>query len=59
MMTGPFVPSPVIDPEFLGKVGALMDGCSTEREISLMSGNGVLVVSRVRGVNAHPLNPGL
>ena len=32
----------VIDPKTLGKVAVLMGGRSAERDISLMSGNGVL-----------------
>ena len=39
--------------EFEGKVGVLMGGRSAEREISLMSGNGVLAALRARGVDAH------
>jgi len=59
MSTGPFVPNPTIDPKSLGKVGVLMGGRSAEREISLMSGNGVLAALRARGVDAHPFDPGL
>jgi D-alanine-D-alanine ligase len=39
------------------KVAVLMGGSSMEREISLMSGNGVLLALRSRGVNAHPFDP--
>ncbi len=41
----------------LGKVAVLMGGRSSEREVSLMSGNGVLQALRSRGVDAHPFDP--
>jgi D-alanine-D-alanine ligase len=34
-----------------------MGGSSAEREISLMSGNGVLKALRAKGVDAHPFDP--
>ena len=40
-----------------GKVAVLMGGKSAEREISLMSGNGVLKALRSKGVDAHPFDP--
>ena len=40
-----------------GKVAVLMGGASAEREISLMSGAGVLQALRVSGVDAHPFDP--
>jgi len=40
-----------------GKVAVLMGGASAEREISLMSGNGVLKALRSKGVDAHPFDP--
>jgi D-alanine-D-alanine ligase len=40
-----------------GKVAVLMGGRSAEREVSLMSGNGVLEALRARGVDAHPFDP--
>ena len=40
-----------------GKVGVLMGGYSAEREISLMSGQGVLQALRSRGVDAHAFDP--
>ena len=40
-----------------GKVAVLMGGMSAEREISLMSGNGVLQALRSRGVDAHTFDP--
>jgi D-alanine-D-alanine ligase len=41
----------------LGKVAVLMGGASAERDISLMSGQGVLQALRARGVDAHPFDP--
>lgn len=40
-----------------GKVAVLMGGLSAEREVSLMSGNGVLKALRSRGVDAHAFDP--
>src|SRR5258705_1711066 len=40
-----------------GKVAVLLGGRSAEREISLMSGNGVLKALRSKGVDAHPFDP--
>jgi len=40
-----------------GKVAVLMGGRSAEREISLMSGNGVLEALRSRGIDAHAFDP--
>src|SRR5690606_39752346 len=40
-----------------GKVAVLLGGRSAEREISLMSGNGVLQALRSKGVDAHPFDP--
>jgi len=40
-----------------GKVAVLMGGLSAEREVSLMSGNGVLKALRARGVDAHAFDP--
>ena len=45
------------NPRSLGKVAVLMGGRSAEREISLMSGNGVLKALRSRGVDAHAFDP--
>ena len=45
------------DGKTLGKVAVLMGGRSDERNISLMSGQGVLEALRARGVNAHPFDP--
>ena len=40
-----------------GKVAVLMGGTSTEREISLMSGNGVLKALISQGINAYEFDP--
>jgi D-alanine-D-alanine ligase len=40
-----------------GKVAVLMGGASAEREVSLMSGTGVLSALRSKGVNAHAFDP--
>ena len=40
-----------------GKVAVLLGGDSTEREISLLSGNAVLAALQRRGVNAHAFDP--
>lgn len=44
-------------PEALGRVAVLMGGASAEREVSLMSGQGVLIALRERGVDAHAFDP--
>jgi D-alanine-D-alanine ligase len=41
----------------LGKVGVLFGGRSAEREISLMSGGGVLQALKSKGVDAHGFDP--
>ncbi|MBP7412838.1 MULTISPECIES: D-alanine--D-alanine ligase [Simplicispira] len=46
-----------IDVQALGKVAVLMGGSSAEREVSLMSGAGVLQALRSRGVDAHAFDP--
>jgi D-alanine-D-alanine ligase len=46
-----------IEPAALGKVAVLMGGHSAEREVSLMSGTGVLEALRRRGVDAHAFDP--
>lgn len=43
-------------PEALGKVAVLMGGWSSEREVSLKSGNAVLTALQQRGVDAHGLD---
>ena len=42
----------------LGKVGVLMGGKSAERQVSLMSGNGVLQALCRKGVDAHGFDTG-
>ena len=42
-----------------GKVAVLLGGASAEREVSLMSGNGVLQALRSKGIDAHPFDPSL
>lgn len=46
-----------IDIKTLGKVAVLMGGDSAEREISNMSGTGVLNALRSQGVDAHAFDP--
>ncbi|MDF9787715.1 D-alanine-D-alanine ligase [Polynucleobacter sphagniphilus] len=48
-----------LDIQALGRVGVLLGGRSGEREISLMSGNGVLEALLSKGVNAHAFDTGL
>ena len=45
------------DPAALGKVAVLFGGRSAEREVSIMSGTGVLAALRSRGVDAHAFDP--
>lgn len=40
-----------------GKVGVLFGGRSAEREVSLMSGRGVLKALQDKGIDAHPFDP--
>jgi D-alanine-D-alanine ligase len=42
-----------------GKVAVLLGGDSSEREISLLSGNAVLAALKRRGVDAHAFDPSL
>ncbi len=46
-----------IDAKNLGRVAVLMGGPSAEREISLLSGNGVLAALRDKGVDAYAFDP--
>ena len=48
-----------LDIKSLGRVGVLLGGRSGEREISLMSGSGVLQALLSKGVDAHAFDPGL
>ena len=44
-------------PSEFGKVGVLFGGGSSEREVSIMSGTGVLNALRTRGIDAHAFDP--
>ena len=44
-------------PGDFGKVAVLLGGDSSEREVSLMSGNAVLAALKSRGVDAHAFDP--
>ena len=46
-----------VDVSKLGRVAVLMGGDSAEREVSLMSGTGVLAALRSRGVDAQVFDP--
>ncbi len=48
-----------INVQELGKVGVLFGGRSSEREVSIMSGSGVLAALQSLGVDAHAFDPGL
>jgi D-alanine-D-alanine ligase len=48
--------SPAASSRF-GKVAVLFGGASAEREISIMSGSGVLKALRAKGVDAHAFDP--
>jgi D-alanine-D-alanine ligase len=41
-----------------GKVGVLFGGRSAERDVSIMSGTGVLAALQSQGIDAHPFDPG-
>ncbi len=47
----------VTDPKDFGRVALLLGGTSSEREISLKSGNACLAALLKRGVDAHPFDP--
>lgn len=47
-----------IDAQAYGKVGVLFGGRSAERDVSIMSGTGVLQALRNQGVDAHAFDPG-
>lgn len=49
--------TPNAQPSALGKVAVLFGGRSAEREISILSGTGVLAALRSRGVDAHAFDP--
>jgi len=46
-----------VNTQALGKVAVLMGGSSAEREVSIMSGTGVLAALRSKGVDAHAFDP--
>ena len=46
-----------ITPQDMGRVGVLLGGRSGERDISLMSGQGVLEALKTRGVDAYAFDP--
>src|SRR5437899_12072157 len=46
-----------VDVNSFGKVAVLMGGHSAEREVSLMSGSGVLKALQAKGVDAHAFDP--
>jgi D-alanine-D-alanine ligase len=48
-----------LDPRSFGRVGVLYGGRSAEREVSIMSGTGVLEALKERGVDAHAFDPGI
>jgi D-alanine-D-alanine ligase len=45
------------EPREFGRVAVLLGGTSTEREISLLTGNAVLAALKRRAVDAHPVDP--
>jgi D-alanine-D-alanine ligase len=46
------------DIKALGKVGVLFGGRSAERDVSIMSGTGVLKALQSKGIDAHAFDPG-
>ncbi|MGH6645619.1 D-alanine--D-alanine ligase [Aquabacterium sp.] len=57
-MSTPHLTAPTIDVQSLGKVAVLFGGTSAEREVSIMSGSGVLAALQSQGVDAHAFDPG-
>ncbi|MFA9217871.1 MAG: D-alanine--D-alanine ligase [Sphingomonadaceae bacterium] len=53
------VTTPLIDAQAFGKVGVLFGGSSAERDVSLMSGSGVLAALQSHGIDAHAFDTGL
>ena len=49
--------SVTVDAKSMGKVAVLLGGRSAEREVSLMSGTGVLAALKAKGVDAHAFDP--
>jgi D-alanine-D-alanine ligase len=56
-MTAETIAMGTFDVKAMGKVAVLLGGRSAEREVSLMSGQGVLAALKARGVNAHAFDP--
>ncbi|WP_310936107.1 D-alanine--D-alanine ligase [Variovorax sp. UMC13] len=54
-MSTPSIPTSSVSS--LGKVAVLFGGTSAERDISILSGTGVLEALRARGVDAHAFDP--
>ena len=50
--------TPLPDAKAFGKVGVLFGGSSAERDVSIMSGTGVLAALQSQGIDAHPFDPG-
>ena len=46
-----------VDVKAFGKVAVVFGGTSSERDVSLMSGSGVLSALQAQGVNAHAFDP--
>jgi D-alanine-D-alanine ligase len=46
------------DAAALGKVGVLFGGSSAERDVSIMSGTGVLAALKSKSIDAHAFDPG-
>lgn len=46
----------VTDPKIFGRVAVVMGGVSTEREVSIKSGTGVLAALRSKGIDAHAID---
>lgn len=55
--SNPFSLPEHVDPASLGRVVVLMGGRSSERQVSLLSGQGVLAALRSRGVDAEAFDP--
>lgn len=51
-------PTATYDAAAFGKVGVLFGGRSAERDVSIMSGTGVLAALQSRGIDAHAFDPG-
>jgi len=53
----PTAPRRVTDAREFGRVAVLLGGDSSEREISLLTGNAVLAALKRRGIDAHAFDP--